>query len=151
MKAFLLSAGLGTRLRPLTNEIPKCLLPIRGKPLLEIYLELLSKHGVTDVLVNTHWHADQVGRFLSADYPSTIFRTYGAGADYTDQINNDKRPKPLISNFFMRRSCWGRCRLMKSDRFKLVYVQNLISINLSSFPKIYSALRIKPEIRCVTE
>ena len=67
MKAFLLSAGLGTRLRPLTNEIPKCLLPIRGKPLLEIWLELLSKHGVTDVLVNTHWQREKVVNFLEGE------------------------------------------------------------------------------------
>lgn len=73
MKAFLLAAGLGTRLRPLTDEIPKCLLPFGAKPLLQIWLELLGKHGVSEVLVNTHWHAEKVERFLSADY-----------ADYTD-------------------------------------------------------------------
>ena len=55
---------MGTRLRPLTNEIPKCLLPIGGKPLQEIWLELLGKHGVDEVLVNTHWYADKVERFI---------------------------------------------------------------------------------------
>jgi len=89
MKAFLLSAGLGTRLRPLTNETPKCLLPIGGRPLLEIWLELLGLYGVSEALVNTHWYADKVERFLSADY-----------ADYTDQINNEKRPKPNIKLFY---------------------------------------------------
>ena len=64
MKAFLLSAGLGTRLRPLTNDLPKCLLPICGKPLLEIWLELLSKHGVMDVLVNTHWRREKVESYI---------------------------------------------------------------------------------------
>ena len=68
MKAFLLSAGLGTRLRPLTNNMPKCLLPVGGKPLLEIWLELLSRHGIDDVLVNTHWRREKVERFLFADY-----------------------------------------------------------------------------------
>ena len=67
MKAFLLSAGLGTRLRPLTNDLPKCLLPICGKPLLEIWLELLGKHGVTDVLVNTHWRREKVVNFLEGE------------------------------------------------------------------------------------
>ncbi len=46
MKAFLLTAGLGTRLRPLTYEMPKCLLPICGQPLLEIWLELLGLYFV---------------------------------------------------------------------------------------------------------
>lgn len=67
MKAFLLAAGLGTRLRPYTDRHPKCLMPILGKPLLEIWFELLAHYGVTEVLVNTHHHADQVTAFL-ADY-----------------------------------------------------------------------------------
>ena len=64
MKAFLLSAGIGTRLRPLTNETPKCLLPINGKPLLQIWLEHLLKHGIKKVLVNTYWHHEKVEAFL---------------------------------------------------------------------------------------
>lgn len=64
MKAFLLAAGKGTRLRPLTDTTPKCLLPICGKPLLSIWLELLERHGISDVLINTHHHAEQVESFL---------------------------------------------------------------------------------------
>ncbi|MBT6012644.1 MAG: nucleotidyltransferase family protein, partial [Candidatus Marinimicrobia bacterium] len=45
MRAILLSAGLGTRLRPLTNEVPKCLVPINGRPLLDIWLEKLTLSG----------------------------------------------------------------------------------------------------------
>jgi mannose-1-phosphate guanylyltransferase len=66
MKAFLLVAGLGTRLRPLTNEIPKCLLPIDGKPLLQIWLENLYRHGVDEVLINTHWKRDKVEAFIGS-------------------------------------------------------------------------------------
>lgn len=64
MKAFLLAAGLGTRLRPLTDELPKCLLPLGGKPLLEIWLNNLEQHGISEVLVNTHWHHEKVEAFL---------------------------------------------------------------------------------------
>lgn len=60
MKAFLLAAGHGTRLRPLTDEIPKCLLPIRGTPILEIWLQLCGKFGIDEVLVNVHSHAPLV-------------------------------------------------------------------------------------------
>lgn len=63
MKAFLLAAGKGTRLKPFTDKHPKCLIPIHGIPLLQIWIDLLEKHGVTDVLINTHHHADQVERF----------------------------------------------------------------------------------------
>jgi mannose-1-phosphate guanylyltransferase len=60
MKAILLAAGLGTRLRPLTSVTPKCLVPFGGKPLLDIWLELLREHGFTSVLINTHHLHGQV-------------------------------------------------------------------------------------------
>ena len=59
-----MSAGLGTRLRPLTNTIPKCLVPINGQPLLGIWLERLSKAGMGPFLVNTHYLAGQVESFI---------------------------------------------------------------------------------------
>ena len=50
----------------MTDEMPKCLLPVCGQPLLEIWLELLGKHRVDEVLVNTHWHADKVDSFINS-------------------------------------------------------------------------------------
>jgi mannose-1-phosphate guanylyltransferase len=64
MKAFLLAAGHGTRLRPLTDHQPKCLLPIKGKPLLAIWLEQCHRFGIGEVLVNIHSRAAQVRQFL---------------------------------------------------------------------------------------
>lgn len=61
-KAFLLAAGQGTRLRPITDSIPKCLVPIRGVPLLEIWLEICFRAGIKEILINLHAHADQVRR-----------------------------------------------------------------------------------------
>jgi len=54
MKAFLLAAGLGTRLHPITRTVPKCLLEIGDRPLLDIWLDALAKAGVEEVLINTH-------------------------------------------------------------------------------------------------
>ena len=64
-QAFLLAAGVGSRLETLTREKPKCLLPINGKPLLEIWLELLQSQGVTKILLNTHWLHLQVEAFIA--------------------------------------------------------------------------------------
>lgn len=55
MRALLLSAGLGTRLRPLTNTTPKCMVDINGVPLLGIWLDFLFVNGFDRVLINTHW------------------------------------------------------------------------------------------------
>jgi len=60
VKALVLAAGLGTRLRPLTEELPKCLLPIGGKPLIAHILELLGRHGLRDVYINVYWYADAI-------------------------------------------------------------------------------------------
>jgi mannose-1-phosphate guanylyltransferase len=65
MRALLLAAGLGTRLRPLTDHLPKCLVPIHGRPLLDYWLETLVGHGVDQILINTHYMAPMVERFLS--------------------------------------------------------------------------------------
>lgn len=65
MKAILLAAGFGSRLAPLTNHLPKCLVPIRGKPLLGLWLDKLFALGVDEVLVNTHYLAEQVEQFVA--------------------------------------------------------------------------------------
>lgn len=64
MRALLLAAGYGTRLRPLTDSIPKCLVPIRGRPLLDYWLELLLAGGIESILVNTHHFAERVSEFV---------------------------------------------------------------------------------------
>lgn len=65
MKAFLLAAGLGTRLRPLTDRVPKCLVPVGGRPMLAHWLTLLERHGFSDVLVNVHHLPEQVRAFCA--------------------------------------------------------------------------------------
>jgi len=65
MKAILLSAGYGTRLRPITDVLPKCLLPINGHPLLEYWINLLFKAQVFPVLINLHYLSNIVKEWLS--------------------------------------------------------------------------------------
>jgi len=64
LKAFLLAAGRGERLRPLTDTTPKCLLPINGTPLLQIWLEHLERSGIDEVLINSHWLHEKVHDFI---------------------------------------------------------------------------------------
>lgn len=65
MKAFLLAAGHGTRLRPLTDATPKCMLPICGRPMLSIWLDVCHRYGIYDVLINAHAHGEQVRNYLA--------------------------------------------------------------------------------------
>lgn len=63
MRALLLAAGLGTRLQPLTDVLPKCLAPIRGRPLLEYWLDLLFSANLELVVINAHHHVDMVDAY----------------------------------------------------------------------------------------
>ncbi len=70
-RAMVLAAGLGTRMRPLTDDRPKPLLPLAGRTLLDHALDRLAESGVQRAVVNAHWHADQIaaavaGRSLPA-------------------------------------------------------------------------------------
>ncbi|MFH2060680.1 MAG: nucleotidyltransferase family protein [Pseudomonadota bacterium] len=64
MRALLLAAGLGTRLLPLTKKIPKCLVPINGRPLLGYWFDLLFEADIEKVLVNLHYLPEKVKTFI---------------------------------------------------------------------------------------
>jgi NDP-sugar pyrophosphorylase family protein len=66
MKAMILAAGLGTRLRPLTNDRPKALVEVAGKTMLEIALDRLRTFGVREVIVNAHYFAEMIVEYLKA-------------------------------------------------------------------------------------
>jgi len=65
MKGFILAAGLGTRLRPITNTIPKALVEVKGKTLLQRAIEKLQKVDVDEIIVNVHHFADRIEAFLN--------------------------------------------------------------------------------------
>jgi mannose-1-phosphate guanylyltransferase len=67
MKAMVLAAGLGTRLRPLTDNRPKALVEVGGRPLLEITLSRLRAFGIREVIVNVHHFADMVVEYLKSN------------------------------------------------------------------------------------
>ncbi len=67
MKAMILAAGLGTRLRPLTDDRPKALVEINGRTLLEITLSRLRTYGIRDVIINVHHFADMIVEYLKTN------------------------------------------------------------------------------------
>ena len=67
MKAMIFAAGLGTRLRPLTDHLPKALVPVAGKPMLERVILQLKEAGCTDITVNIHHFGEQIIDFIQAN------------------------------------------------------------------------------------
>lgn len=115
-KAFLLAAGKGTRLRPLTDVTAKCLLPLSGKPLLQYWFSLCEHHGISDVLVNLHHHADQVRSFIaSREWPLRIHLVYEPfllGSAGTLNANRD-----FVAD---------------EESFAILYADNLTNVNLGA-------------------
>ena len=77
MKAILLSAGYGTRLRPITNKTPKCLVKIKEQPILDIWLETLDRAGIDSYLINSHYLHEMVKQHCkNSKFKDKIFLTY---------------------------------------------------------------------------
>lgn len=71
IRSLLLSAGLGTRLRPITLSLPKCLVEINGQPILKKWIDKLEKINTEKILINTHYLSDQVDKFIQ-NYNSKV-------------------------------------------------------------------------------
>ena len=116
MKALLLAAGKGTRLRPLTDTIPKCLVPINNKPLLEYWLENLTKVGINEFLINTSYLHDQVENFvMNSKYKDKITLIYEK--ELLNTAGTILQNKDFFSN----------------ETFMLVHADNLSFCNFNDF------------------
>ena len=100
MKGMILAAGQGTRVRPLTKDLPKPMVPILGKPLMEYQIEHLARHGITEIMVNVAYHHRAIERY------------FGDGDRWGVQIgysyegvleHGDINPRPMGSAGGMRR------------------------------------------------
>jgi len=125
VKAFLLAAGLGTRLRPLTNTVPKCLVPIAGRPLLAHWIALLQRHGFDEVLVNVHHLPDAVRRFIGS-------RTWPV------RVSVFEEPVLLGSAGTVRANApW----VEDGRPFLVAYADNLTNVDLSALMAAHEARR----------
>jgi len=114
MKAVLLAAGLGTRMGEITRSVPKCLLPVAGRPLLGRWFDQLARAGVAEVLVNTHHLASQVRDYVAASRPPLAVRLV-------------HEPTLLGSAGTLAES---RTWLADEPRFLVVYADNASTVDL---------------------
>lgn len=128
MKAFLLAAGLGSRLRPLTNDIPKCLIPIKGKPLLEYWIGLMEKHGITEVLISVHHLADKVKNFIGNYESQSVTFQFYEESELLGSGGSLRENKDFVSG---------------EENFFILYADNLTNINLTELLE-YHKLKEQP-------
>lgn len=123
MRALLLAGGIGSRLRPLTDTVPKCLVPIHGRPLLDYWLDMLFAGGeIERALVNTHWLAPVVNDHVSR-------------SPWRDRIDLVHEPELLGTGgtILANRSYFG------ADAFLVAHADNLVSFTLSAFRAAHAA------------
>jgi len=121
MKAFIVAAGLGTRLRPLTNTVPKCIIDIGGHPLLWYHVMQLKHHGITDIWINTHWLADQVSEF------------FGDGSKFGVKISYSHEKELLgTSGALTNPDSEIRQAFSAEKEFLVIYGDNLTNFNYSN-------------------
>lgn len=121
MKAIILCAGKGERLKPLTNNIPKPMLEIAGKPMLEYNLRLCKKHNITDIAINTSY------------LPEKIKKYFGTG-DRLDVNLNYSYEKELLGTA----GALNNFKNFLNETFAVIYGDNLTDINLKKMLKYHS-------------
>jgi mannose-1-phosphate guanylyltransferase len=117
MKAFLLAAGLGTRLKPITNHTPKCLVPICGKPLLQWWIELFRAHNINEVLINLHYLGNQVKDYIQNNIDDIVFHFF-------------EEDVLLGSAGTLKANKWF---IKGEEDFFVFYADNLTNYNLTEF------------------
>ena len=131
MKALLLCAGFGTRLRPITNHLPKPLVPINGKPLLEYWLENLTKIGISEFLINTHYLHNKIEDFINASiYKDKVTLVY------EKELLNTAGPILSNEDFFN-----------VDEPFMLIHADNL---SFCDFDKFISSHKNRPKVSEIT-
>lgn len=117
MKAFLLAAGVGKRLRPLTDDLPKCMVPIAGKPLLHYWIYLCKRYGVTELLLNLHHHPKVVEVYLREIENNDL------------RIKVSREPQLLGSGGTIA----ANVDFVQKERdFYILYADNLTNVNLEA-------------------
>ncbi|MBK9330200.1 MAG: nucleotidyltransferase family protein [Sphingobacteriales bacterium] len=81
MKAMVFAAGLGTRLKPLTDNCPKALIPVGGKPMLQIAIEQLKRYGFDEIIINVHYLGAHIHQFLKQHH------SFGIRIDVSDETD----------------------------------------------------------------
>ena len=97
MKTMIFAAGLGTRLKPMTDTMPKALVPVGGRPLLQILLEKLARHGCTEAVINVHHFADMIEEWCASHDTGVSIRFSDERAELLETGGGIRHAMPMLS------------------------------------------------------
>ena len=121
MKALILAAGEGTRLRPLTLTMPKPMLPIVGTPLLAITIAQLRRHGITDIALNLHYKPEAITNYFGDGHDFGVHITYS----YEPELLGSAGAAKKLENFL-------------NETFVVVYGDVLTNLDYSALVHLHS-------------
>jgi len=98
MKAMILAAGFGTRLKPLTETIPKALVPVHGMPMLEFIIRKLKNCGVTEIIINLHHFPDQIKDFVKKNNSFDIHIEFSFEAEILGTGGGLRKAAPFLKD-----------------------------------------------------
>lgn len=98
MRAMVLAAGQGTRLHPLTEQTPKALVPVAGRPMIEYSLLLLKRYGIHDIMINLHHLGDQIESYLGDGKQWGLQITYSREPELLDTGGGLLKAKPFLQD-----------------------------------------------------
>jgi mannose-1-phosphate guanylyltransferase len=98
MKAMVLAAGLGVRLRPLTETLPKALVPVGGRPMIEYSLLLLRHYGIREIIINLHHLGDQIIDYLGDGSQMGLRISYSKEVELLDSGGGLLKAKPFLAS-----------------------------------------------------
>jgi len=125
MKAFILAAGLGTRLRSLGLDVPKVMVPIGGKPLLEHHLELFRRQGIREIIVNVHY------------LPEKITTYFGDGSKFGVTITYSPEPELLGTAGAVKKME----QELRQGTFIVFYGDNLVKVDFAPLIEFHQRRR----------
>jgi mannose-1-phosphate guanylyltransferase/mannose-1-phosphate guanylyltransferase/phosphomannomutase len=122
MRAMVLAAGLGTRLRPITYEMPKPMVPVLNRPVMEHILRLLARHGFTETIANLHW------------FPETIEARFGDGSAFGVELSYSREERLLGTSGGVRNAAE-----FLGDSFLVISGDALTDIDLAAMRDFHSS------------
>ncbi|HEY7257370.1 MAG TPA: NDP-sugar synthase [Solirubrobacterales bacterium] len=122
MRAMVLAAGLGTRLRPITNGMPKPMVPVLNRPVMEHIVRLLAGNGLTEAIANLHW------------FPETIEGHFGDGSDFGIELSYSREEKLLGTSGGVRNAAG-----FLGDSFLVISGDALTDIDLRAMAEFHGS------------
>jgi len=127
MKAMILSAGVGSRLFPLTDQLPKPMLPVGNRPALEYLVDLCTKNGITDIKMNLHYLPEEIDSYFQDGSKFGANISYSLEKNLTGTAGAVKRAAKFLNDTFL---------VLSGDGYTDIEIKEMYDFNKKIIPRL---------------